>query len=161
MASINYDDIFELFLGQITDYEIAGMNMSEAYEVMTGYLHGVVRQAYVRRLFSTCQLDDEIQSLTYVMKLPTTEGSDSDENASIDEDFVKGMLADGMVLEWVTPIVNRTTNLNQMFAGKEQKFYSQSTQLDELQSLRENVYLKFRREIRDRGVISNGYLYDN
>lgn len=161
MTSIKYDDIFELFLGQITDYKIAEMNMSDAYELMTGYLHNVIRQAYVRRLFSTCQMDDDIQTLTYELKLPTTEGSDDTENTSIDEDFVKGMLSDGMVLEWVTPQVNKITNITQMFAGKEQKFYAQSSHLSELQALKENIYLKFRREIRDRGVITNEYLYNS
>lgn len=161
MTSITYDDIFELFLGQVTDYKIANMNMSDAYAIMTGYLHNVVRQAYVRRLFSSLTLDDEIQVLKFEMKLPTTEGADDDENTAIDTDFVKGMVSDGMVLEWVTPQVNKTTNLTQMFAGKEQKFYAQSAHLSELQALKEEIYLKFRREIRDRGVITNGYLYDS
>jgi hypothetical protein len=46
----------------------------------------------------------------------------------------------------------------QVFGGREQKWFSQSQDLNELQNLLENAESEVRNLIRDRGFIWNSYL---
>lgn len=150
--TLEYDDIFSYFLGNVSDYQIASLNMNEAYELMVEYLEKTVAQPYIRRLFSSVLLDTDIHTLVFEMNYVVEE--------SADKDFVKSVLAKGMVVEWLRPQVRNRLNNAQMFAGKEQKFYSQSQHLSELRALLEDTDIEVRRLIRDRGYINNSYLED-
>ena len=150
--TLEYDDIFSYFLGNVSDYQIASLNMNEAYELMVEYLEKTVAQPYIRRLFSSVLLDTDIHTLVFEMNYVVEE--------SADRDFVRSVLAKGMVVEWLRPQVRNRLNNAQMFAGKEQKFYSQSQHLSELRALLEDTDIEVRRLIRDRGYINNSYLED-
>lgn len=148
--TLEYDDIFSYFLGNVSDYQIASLNINEAYELMVEYLEKTVAQPYIRRLFSSILLNTEIHTLEFEMNFVVEESADTD--------FVKSVLAKGMVCEWLRPQVRNRLNNAQMFAGKEQKFYSQSQHLSELRELLEDTDIEVRRLIRDRGYINNPYL---
>lgn len=150
MASIGYEEIFEDFLGRITDYELMRLDDDEAYERMSEWLEKFTRHPYVRRLFSSLSRDRDEQVINYTLKNITTEDED--------KDFVLTMFSNGMVCEWVEPLMNRTSTLVQMFATKEQKMYSQASHLAELKTLYENSRREVRGLIRDRGFIYNEYL---
>jgi hypothetical protein len=77
-----------------------------------------------------------------------------------DRDFVVNLLAKGMIVEWIQPQVNKTSLTAQFFGGKEQKYYSQSQHLAEMQSLLKTARLDMRRMITERDFIYNSYLED-
>ena len=155
MASLtlNYDDLFSAFLGAITDYKLASLDQSDAYQLMSGYLRKTVSKSYIKRLFTTTSLDDEAQIFTFELRHPTDSENDDDMR-----EWVKLILSKGMVVEWCEPQVKNIVNTAMMYGGKEQKFYSQSQHLSELRGLLEDTKMASRREIADRGYINNTYL---
>jgi len=153
MASLSYDEIFSDFLGSVTDYGLASIDIDDMYGLMTEYLHKTLSLSYVRRLFSSISLDDTVQEFSFAV----INAVDDD----ADVDFVKSILSKGMVVEWLKPQVRSKLNIAQMFGGKEQKFYAQSNHLSELRGLLEDTKLEMRKEIRDRGYIYNLYLKED
>lgn len=150
MSSLKYDAIFGEFLGDITDYDYANLSISDSYELMTEYLHKSLAETYVNRLFTSYELDDEINTLTFEMKHSVSEESDMD--------FIASALAKWMVYEWLHKQVRSVTNTAQMFAGAEAKFYAQANHLSELRGLMDDSYKEARFFIQDRGYIRNSYL---
>lgn len=150
MASLSYDEIFSDFLGSVTDYDLASINIDDMYGLMTEYLHKTLSQSYVRRLFSSIVFDDIVQMFTFEMTNSVDDAADLD--------FVRYILSKGMVVEWLKPQVRSKVNIAQFFGGKEQKWFSQAQHLSELRGLLEDTQLEMRKAIRDRGYIYNPYL---
>lgn len=150
MASLSYDAIFSQFLGNVTDPVLATMDESTANEYLSEYLHKAVSPSYIRRLFSSIKLDDDVQQVTYEMAKKTDDDAD--------EDFVKTMLGKSMAVEWVTPQVQSKVNLAQMFTGKDQKFYAQSNHLSESRATKDDMRKELQSYILSRGYIYNEYL---
>ena len=116
MASLSYrDDLYSSFLGKVTDYNFVNMSEDDVYELMFGYFKSAISQPYVRRLFSSVKMDDEIMEMTFTLKDSVDEDSD--------KYFIIEVLSRGMVIAWLEPQVKSTVNLSQMYGGKEQKFY--------------------------------------
>ena len=113
MASISYEEIFSSFLGNVTDYNLASLSPTDAFEIMSEYLHKSVADPYMYRLFSEYSLDDEGQVLSY-----TLSNSVNDET---DKEFVINALAKWMVYEWLNKQVQSVVNISQMFSNKDQK----------------------------------------
>lgn len=150
MTSVNYDDIFSSFLGNVTDYELASLNIDDANMLMSEYLHKAVAHSYVKHLFSSSQLDDKVQVFVYTMNHPGDEDGD--------KEFVITALGKWMTYEWLAKEAKSKIVTSQVFAGKESKFYSQSTHLTSLIALRDAALKEARDFIRDRGFITNSYL---
>ena len=152
MASItiDYQEIFGAFLGNITDYTLASLDEVDANTLMTEWLHKSFSNMYIRRLFSSFVYDDEVQTLTVLMSRSISD--------DIDKEFVVNVFSKQMVYEWVHPQVNSVVNISQAYMGKEQKYYSQSAHLAELRALENDAQLAVRNLISDRGYIYNGYL---
>lgn len=148
--TLSYDDIFSSFLGYVTDFDLAGVDEQDAGDMMSEWLKRAYSKPYVRRLFSSSSLDDGMQELTFEMEFKFDDESD--------KDFVTDVLSKGMVIEWLQPQVKSKLLTAQMFGGKEQKFYAQSTHLSEVRALLEDTILEQRGMIRDRGYINNSYL---
>lgn len=151
MASLSYrDDLYSNFLGKVTDYNFVNMSEDDVYELMFGYFKSAISQPYVRRLFSSVKMDDEIMEMTFTLKDSVDEDSD--------KYFIIEVLSRGMVIAWLEPQVKSTVNLSQMYGGKEQKFYSQAQQLSELKDLLSTTKSEQRRIICDHGYVNNSYL---
>ena len=150
MASLTYTSIFENFLGEVTDYNLAQFTESDADEMMTEYLHKALSNAYVYALFSSATLDDDIQTFTFEMSVAWAD--------NVDEDFVKNVLGKAMAVEWISPQVNNLTNIQQFFGNSESKFYAQSQHLSQLKDLKANLVTEMRNLIEDRGLLKNSYL---
>lgn len=153
LLQISYDDIFDSFLGSVTDYSLASLDKSDAYGFMTGWLRKGLGKPYVKRIFSTSVFDDVSQTFTFQLRRPAVGETDEDQL-----EFVRNIAAMAMVVEWCAPQVMKTTNMTQLFATKEQKFYSQKEMLAELQELLKNTRHELRQELCDRGVVNNPYL---
>ena len=150
MASLLYTDIFEYFLGEITDYNLAALPETDADAMMTEYLHKALANAYVFNLFADATLDDDIQTLTYDMNITWTD--------SFDADFVKNILGKAMAIEWVSPQINSLTNIQQFFGSTDRKFYAQSNHLAQLKELKSELNTEMRNLIENRGLLKNSYL---
>ena len=150
MTSIDYEEIFSSFLGSVTDYNLASLDPTEAYELLTELLHKALADRYVARIFSSKELDDDVQKFSFEMKHVIDSESDSE--------FVINALAKWMKYEWLQKSVNNTALTSQFFGGKEQKFYAQANHLSELQSLKSSAYDEAYAYIRNRGYIDNKYL---
>ena len=150
MTSTSYDAVFDKFIGSVTDFDLTSMDTSDAYSLMTEYLHKALSEIYVRRLFESVGLDDDVQVMTFTMKIPTDDEADLE--------FVTSAIAKWMVYEWYHSQVNSKTNNMQLLAGKEQKFYSQAGHIEALRALQDDAFKEARLFITDRGITYNSYL---
>lgn len=141
----SYEKIFNTFLRKINDVEFANQiqfNQEYAVDDMTGWLHSAV--AKIGRIEqSSITFDDDTQTI-------------AEDLSDIDIEIY----ALGMKVEWLTPIVDSKLNLAQMFGGKEEKFYSQSSHLSQLQSMLANDKTEIRKLVRDYGYRHNLYIDD-
>ena len=151
MASMSYEKIFNLFLGSITDYNLASLEEEDAANLMQEYLHKALSTTYLRRIFSSITLDDNQKTINYAMAMSVDPDADSE--------FVKNAIAKWMVYEWVSNQVNNTALTQQMiFSSKEKSYYSQQAHLATNMSLKDKLYTEARNYVMDRGWINNSYL---
>ena len=153
MTSIDYEEIFGSFLGSVTDYNLASLEPTEAYTILTELLHKALADRYVARLFSSKQLDDDVQKFSFEMKYVIDEDSD--------REFVINALAKWMKYEWQSDKVNNIALESRLLAGKEQKFYSEANHMSALQALQSSAYSEAYKFIMSRGYIDNKYLEGN
>ena len=145
----SYEKIYSRFLGKIKTYDIPNMPTDIAYELMNEYLHSSFAIPHVRKLFSSLLTDDE----RMVVEFTLTRSIDEDS----DERFVVDIISDGMALAWVTPRVLNVQIIDQMFGGKEEKFYSQSNHLSVLQGLKERLEKDIRKKAKHHSYLNNSY----
>lgn len=153
MTSLDYEEIFSSFLGSVTDYNLASLDATEAFELLTELLHKSLAERYVARLFKSKKLDDDVQKLSFEMKYVIDEDSD--------REFVINALAKWMKYEWQSDKVNNIALESRLLAGKEQKFYSEANHMSALQALQSSAYSEAYKFIMSRGYIDNKYLEGN
>lgn len=152
--TLSYEEVFEYFLGYITDYGLSSLNMQDAYSLMQEWLNkAIVKISMNSSLFSSYTNDREVMTLTFEMDYPTVEENDLF--------FVTDVLAKAMTVEWLRPQVMSKTLTIQNMSNSEKKFYSQSQHLKELQDLYDSSRIEVEKLIRDRGYIHNSYLGGN
>lgn len=150
MASINYDDVFNQFLGEVTDHKLMSLCDSDAYELMVGWLHKALSNPLIKKTYSLLTFDDAIQKITYELKV-------SDGGAS-DKLFTIEILGNEMAYIWANTQVMSDVNTEQFYGGKEQKYYSQANHITALRELKSDCLCDVRRKIGDRGISVNTYL---
>ena len=140
----SYETIFNRFLRKIDDPELAvqlSENAEWVEEEFTGYLHSAVaKQLKVI----------ESDTITFY-----------DPEGYIEEDlsdFEIEILALGMLVEYLTPLVNRVSNMKMILGGKEEKFFSQASHMSELRSLLSDSEIRLRKLVRDHGYEYNSYI---
>lgn len=149
-----YNNIYSRFLNKVSDYEFANFDEPDMTQRMLEWLQSALSQPYIYRIFTEFNADDEIAQMEYTIINP--------ENDYIDKNFVEELLSYQLVVEWLTPKVNTTSQLNQMITNsKESKFYSQKEMLSEKRNLRAESENQVRSMLRDRGYIKNDYLDGN
>lgn len=149
MTSVKYETIFNLFLGNITDYNLSSLGEEDVKALLTEYLHKALAASYLSHIFSSSNLDDELEIFSF--SLAYDSGKD-------ETDFVCNAIAKWMVYEWYHNQVNSVINSAQFFGGSEQKFYSQQAHSSELRAVEESMYKEARHFVMDRGWINNSYL---
>lgn len=150
MTSLEYNRIYSRLFSKIEAYDFIELPEDSLNDFLCNWLHSASANPYVRRLFKTFTLDDEIQEISYEMKYMVDDFSD--------KEFVTEILSLGMVVAWLEPKINSINNIAQMFGSKEEKFYSQSQHISELRSLVNDSKKQQRRMITDRGYAWNTYL---
>ena len=152
MASITYDDVYSKFYTKVEafDFLYEGMSDNMTAEFMASWLHSAIAYPYIRRLFSSVSVDTEEKTIEFSLLNSIDEFSDIE--------FIKEVLAYGMIYSWLEPKVRSITNIYQSFTSSEQKFYSQASHLAELRALLSDSESRIRSLIRDRGYVKNKYL---
>ena len=150
MTSLNYDKIYSRLFSKIEAYDFIELPEDDLNDFLCNWIHSASANPYVRRLFKTFSLDDEVLEISYEMKYSVDEFSD--------EEFITEIFALGVIVAWLEPKVNSINNIAQMFGSKEEKFYSQSQHISELRGLVNDSVKKQRRMIADRGYAWNTYL---
>lgn len=145
-----YNELYSRFYLMVEDYNLVALDERLAKEMMNGWMRSTLSKPYVRRLFKSLDVDDDVEEIEYELKFPVSEDED--------KDFVEELIALGMVVEWVSPKYHSTLNTAQFFSNTEQKFYSQANHMTELKDMYHRAKNNLRKLIRDRGYIYNQYL---
>ena len=146
---MTYEEIYSQFYSKIDDPTFfQKYSKDEAYDLMRGWLHSVVGIPYFKKCFSSIVLDDEVLELIFQLKNSMDEGSDND--------FVKDIFAQGMVICWMQQKIDKAVNLATVIGGKEEKtilnnYKNNISRLDEMK-------VQFRKTIRDYGYLNNSYV---
>ena len=145
---MTYDEIFSSFYPLVTDKDFFNLPEDYAYELMSGWLHSAVSVPYIRKIFNVITLDDEIMECNYKLKNSIDEDSDND--------FVRNVFSQYMVIQWLKPKVDSQMNIARMIGSKEEKNL-QANYKPSMERLKD-LELNLRKFIRDYGTENNSYL---
>lgn len=112
-----YNEIFTLFINKINDYQLLSMEETDIEDICCLYLKSAVTK------FKKCKtkLTRDDNAMVFLHTL-------SDEE--------KEILANLLMIEWLTPKIQNITNLKQYMGDTDFKFFSQANHLDALQRVR-------------------------
>ena len=146
--TLSYEDIFSRVLGRYTDPKEMSLDEDDLYELYAERLHKVVADAYVRDIFDTLYLDDEVQEITYTLKRSVDDQSD--------EDYVLQILTDGMAIQWLEPQVDSILYTAPFIGTNQEKkiLDGHKNMIDRLAAMKIDQH----KLIRNRGYIHNSYL---
>ena len=111
-----YEKVYNRFLNSTTDFNFVELDDYTLRDMLKGWLHSAIVKV---RTSSDLSCDDELETF-------------SNDLGELDIE----LLAMGMRLGWLDQRINSTEYVNLFVAGKEEKFYSPSSQLSELRALR-------------------------
>ena len=123
----SYEEIYSCFLSKITEPDFVNLPEETVRELMHDWMFSTVANPYVKTLFSSIEFDDLKEIVRFELVYSTDDISDIE--------LVKDIIARSMVIAWLEPKVKSVANINQMFGGREQKFYSQASHLKEIKEL--------------------------
>ena len=147
----SYETIFNKFLGRVTDYDFLTIDEAYLWEQVSEWVENSIATPSLRVIFSSITCDKETQTLTYTLR-----NSAGDELS--DQLYVEKLFAMSFVIQWLEPTVKNKINLNQMYGGKEERWFSQAQHLSELREILEDTVVRFKKEIRDHDAIYNSYI---
>jgi len=147
----SYETIFNKFLGRVTDYDFLTIDEAYLWEQVSEWVENSIATPSLRVIFSSITCDKETQTLTYTLR-----NSAGDELS--DQLYVEKLFAMSFVIQWLEPTVKNKVNLNQMYGGKEERWFSQAQHLSELRGILEDTVVRFKKEIRDHDAIYNSYI---
>jgi hypothetical protein len=132
-----YEKVYGRFLNSTTDFNIADLDDHTLNEMLKDWLHSAIVKT---RTSSDLTRDDENE----VFK---NDLSDLDVE----------LLAMGMRLAWLDQRINSTEYTNLFVGGKEEKFYSPSSQLSELRALRADTLREMQQLYTYDTYVNNDY----
>ena len=113
--TLQYEDIFSIFLSKITDYSFLEYDENFIRGQMVSWLHSSSSSPRLRAKFSMFALSDEKAVLSFSLKNSAGEQSDCD--------FVADILARAMVIAWLEPEVKNVLLTKQLLTGSEEKLW--------------------------------------
>ena len=148
--TLQYEDIFSMFLSKITDYSFLEYDENFIRGQMVSWLHSSSSSPRLRAKFSSFALNDEEAVLSFSLKSSGGEQSDCD--------FVADVLARAMVIAWLEPEVKSVLLTKQLLTGSEEKFYSQSNHISQMEQMLATVKTELKNILRDYGYLNNSYI---
>ena len=145
--TLSYEKIFSAARGLYTDPKELSLSTDDLTEIYTERLNRVVGDVRVENMFSTLEMDDEVQRMEFVLNHPVSDGADMR--------FVVRLLSLGMEIEWLQPQVDSILYSPLIGSAQEKKILDgHSNMINRLNSLK----LQFNKMIRDHGYVYNSYL---
>lgn len=138
-----YSKIYDRALAKITDYDLAFLPDDDFRFMLRGWLNSSISK-FRKCASDLADRDDELEIFNVDL---------------VDEEIE--ILALLIVCEWLEPQINSVTLTHQMFGGKEEKYYSQSSHLAELKALRDETRTEARKLMRDYTYFSNTSYFGN
>jgi hypothetical protein len=135
----SYEEVYGRFLNSTTDFNLADLDDYTLNEMLKGWLNSAIVK--VRTASDLTHNDD----------------SEAFKNDLSDLDIE--LLAMGMRLSWLDQRINSTEYTNLFVAGKEEKFYSPSSQLSELRALRADT-LREMQQLYTYSTYNNNSYFD-
>ena len=132
-----YEKVYGRFLNSTTDFSLVDLDDHTLNEMLKEWLHSAVVKT---RTSSNLSRDDE------------GEAFNNDLN-----DIDIELLAMGMRLAWLDQRINSTEYTNLFVGGKEEKFYSPSSQLSELRNLRADTLREMQQLYTYDTYVNNDY----
>ena len=146
--TLSYEKIFSAARGLYTDPKELSLSTDDLTEIYTERLNRVVGDVRVENMFSTLEMDDEVQRMEFVLNHPASDG--------VDIRFVVRLLSLGMEIEWLQPKVDSILYSAPFIGSAQEKkiLDGHSNMINRLNSLK----LQFNKMIRDHGYVHNSYL---
>ncbi len=135
----SYEKVYDRFLARTTDFNLAELDDYTLNEMLKSWLHSAIVKT---RTSSNLSCDDEAEIF----------------NNDLDELDME-LLAMGMVIAWLDQRINSTEYTNLFIGGKEEKFYSPSSQLSELRALRADT-LREMQQLHCYNTYTNNSYFD-
>ena len=132
-----YEKIYGRFLNHTTDFNLADLDDHTLNEMLKDWLHSAI-----------------------VKTRTSSDLSRNDENEVFNNDLSDldiELLAMGMRLAWLDQRINSTEYTNLFVGGKEEKFYSPSSQLTELRNLRADTLREMQQLYTYDTYVNNDY----
>lgn len=133
----SYETVYCRFLNSTTDFNLAELDDYTLNEMLKGWLHSAIVKT---RTSSDLSHDDENKTF----------------NNDLSEQDIE-LLAMGMRLSWLDQRINSTEYTNLFVGGKEEKFYSPSSQLSELRALRADTLREMQQLYTYSTYVNNDY----
>jgi hypothetical protein len=132
-----YEKVYGRFLNHMTDFNLADLDDHTLNEMLKDWLHSAIVKT---RTSSDLTRDDENEVFKNDLSDLDTE-----------------LLAMGMRLAWLDQRINSTEYTNLFVGGKEEKFYSPSSQLSELRALRADTLREMQQLYTYDTYVNNSY----
>ena len=132
-----YEKVYGRFLNHTTDFNLAELDDHTLNEMLKGWLHSAIVKT---RTVGDLSRDDENEVFKNDL---------SDLNIEL--------IAMGMRLAWLDQRINSTEYTNLFVGGKEEKFYSPSSQLSELRALRADTLREMQQLYTYDTYVNNDY----
>ena len=113
MPSLKYKSIYKKALTMVNDLELATYTEEDFYDILCEWLNTTSSLPLLRKKFSSYVLDDEIMELNFTLKNSVDD--------LYDTNFVKTILAKGIIINYFPSKLENTKNLTTMISGKEEK----------------------------------------
>lgn len=136
----SYEIVYKRFLNSTTDFNLADLDDYTLNEMLKEWLHSAIVKTRTSSDLAARDDDNEVFN-----------------NDLSDLDIE--LLAMGMRLAWLDQRINSTEYTNLFVGGKEEKFYSPSSQLSELRALRADT-LREMQQLYTYSTYNNNSFFD-
>lgn len=145
---LSYEAIFSRARGEIDDVSELFLDDGDLAEMNTERLHSIAGNERLINMFSSFEMDDEIQQIKFEMKYSVSDFAD--------EEYVKELFAIGLAIKWLKPQVDSRKFTIRALGGKEEK----NLQNNYPQMVNRLISLErqFNKKIASHGYINNSYL---
>ena len=134
-----YSTLYEKCLSKIEDPTLVMLPEEDLENMLHGYLMSAIAK-HRKCEHDLSDRDEELKQFNFDLS-----------------DLEMEILSILMVREWISQRLNSVTNVMQVFGGKEEKWFSQSSHIKELREMDDRLRLEAQQLSRDYSYIDNDY----
>ena len=134
-----YETIYNCALSKLEDPTLAMLPEEDLENMLHGYLMSAIAK-HRKCEHDLSDRDEELKQFNFDLS-----------------DLEMEILSILMVREWISQRLNSVTNVMQVFGGKEEKWFSQSSHIKELREMDDRLRLEAQQLSRDYSYTDNDY----